>query len=217
MSLPKSYQEAVLVCLKLGIGFIWIDSLCIFQDSQDDWEREAMTMQDVYGNSYLNICTAAAANSTEESFLGRSKGILKILMVSTTWEKSSRDSLFLYYDGALNDDIAESPLRHRAWVYQEWYLSPRSLILSQNQLWWHCREFLANEENRYGNLEFQRFDWLKVNNNVDIPQSTEYEGGMMRSFRFWFEHVEAYMNMNLSKEADRMIAFSGIVSSFGQS
>ncbi|KAH7006376.1 heterokaryon incompatibility protein-domain-containing protein [Fusarium venenatum] len=164
MSLPKSYQEAILICLKLGIGFIWIDSLCIFQDSGDDWEREAITMQHVYGNSYLNICAAAAADSTEESFIGRSKGILEMPEVSTTWENSSKDSFFLHYDSMLHEDIAESPLRHRGWVYQEWYLSPRSLILSQNQLWWHCREFLANEENQHGSPEFKQFDWLKVAN-----------------------------------------------------
>ncbi|KAL3605344.1 hypothetical protein FPOAC2_00287 [Fusarium poae] len=240
VSLPKSYQEAILVCLKLDIAFIWIDSLCIFQDSQDDWEREAITMQYVYGNSYLNICTAAAADSTEESFIGRSKGIIKTPRFSRTWQNNSADSCFLYYDRTLQEGIAESPLRHRGWVYQEWYLSPRSLILSHNQLWWHCREFLANEENPYGNPEFEQFDWLKVTNHIDAPYLerrpgleefdwflvsnnihtwglTEHEGGMMRSFRLWFEHVEAYMNMNFSKESDRMIAFSGIVSSFVQS
>jgi hypothetical protein len=216
MSLPKSYQEAVLVCLKLDIGFIWIDSLCIFQDSKEDWEREAITMQDVYGNSYLNICTAAAANSTEESFLGRGRGILRTPTVSTTWEKSLKDTFFLYYDQALDEDISETPLRYRAWVYQEWYLSPRSLILGQNQLWWHCREFLANEDYRFGNPGFQRFNWLKAN-NIDTPRSTEHDESMLKSFNFWFEHVEAFMKMNLSKESDRMIAFSGIVSSFGQS
>ncbi|RGP64374.1 hypothetical protein FLONG3_9561 [Fusarium longipes] len=40
---------------------------------------------------------------------------------------------------------------------------------------------------------------------------------MLESSDLWFKHVQAYMNMNLSKESDRTMAFSGIVSSFGQS
>ncbi|KAM5356788.1 hypothetical protein ACJ41O_003434 [Fusarium nematophilum] len=35
--LPQSYKEAVDVCLRMDIKYIWIDSLCIIQDSTDDW------------------------------------------------------------------------------------------------------------------------------------------------------------------------------------
>lgn len=215
ISLPKSYQEAILVCLKLSIGFVWIDSLCIFQDSKEDWERESVTMQHVYGNSYLNICTAAAANSTEESFIGRSRGILKTPQISTLWGKSPKDTFFLWYDHSFEEDIIQSPLRHRAWVYQEWYLSPRSLILSHNMLWWHCRQQLTSEERRNGSMGYLHgFEFLKVT-DVDYARATYLNGDVSRSLESWFEHVEAYMQMDLTKESDRTWAFSGIVSSFG--
>jgi Heterokaryon incompatibility protein (HET) len=38
-SLPKSFQDAVTVTRKLYIHSLWIDSLCIIQDSHEDWER----------------------------------------------------------------------------------------------------------------------------------------------------------------------------------
>jgi hypothetical protein len=35
--LPKSFRDAIAVTRKLGKSFLWIDSLCIFQDSKDNW------------------------------------------------------------------------------------------------------------------------------------------------------------------------------------
>jgi hypothetical protein len=32
--LPKTFKDAVLVCLELGVNFLWIDSLCIVQDDR---------------------------------------------------------------------------------------------------------------------------------------------------------------------------------------
>ncbi len=35
--LAQTFQDAILRARALGIHFMWIDSLCIFQDSQEDW------------------------------------------------------------------------------------------------------------------------------------------------------------------------------------
>ncbi|KAF2835105.1 heterokaryon incompatibility, partial [Patellaria atrata CBS 101060] len=39
-SIPKTFQDSILFALKLGIGNIWVDSLCIDQDDINDWEVE---------------------------------------------------------------------------------------------------------------------------------------------------------------------------------
>jgi hypothetical protein len=36
--LPKTFREAIEMCRELGIAYVWIDSLCIIQDSLGDWE-----------------------------------------------------------------------------------------------------------------------------------------------------------------------------------
>jgi hypothetical protein len=53
--LPKTFQDAVTVTRKLGIRYLWIDSLCIIQDSKADWAEEAPKMSEIYGNSYVTI------------------------------------------------------------------------------------------------------------------------------------------------------------------
>lgn len=45
--LPKPFQDAVTTCVALDIGYIWIDSLCILQDSPEDWAIQGSKMAQV--------------------------------------------------------------------------------------------------------------------------------------------------------------------------
>jgi Heterokaryon incompatibility protein (HET) len=56
---------------KLGLKYIWIDSICITQDSIADWQKEATQMSEVYKNSYVNITAAAAKDDTGGLFTYR--------------------------------------------------------------------------------------------------------------------------------------------------
>ena len=42
--LPRTLQDAVVITRKIGLKFLWIDCLCIVQDSRSDWEIEATKM-----------------------------------------------------------------------------------------------------------------------------------------------------------------------------
>lgn len=46
-SLPKTFQDAVIICTTLDINYIWIDSLCILQDSPEDWAMQGSKMVQV--------------------------------------------------------------------------------------------------------------------------------------------------------------------------
>lgn len=62
--LPRTFMDAVILTRMLGIRFLWIDSLCILQDSIDDWNTHAPHMASVYGQSYVTISADAAENSS---------------------------------------------------------------------------------------------------------------------------------------------------------
>ncbi|KFY45755.1 hypothetical protein V494_00801 [Pseudogymnoascus sp. VKM F-4513 (FW-928)] len=49
-TVPKTFREAILVTRELGVRYLWIDSLCIIQDSHEDWEHEVARMGEVYAN-----------------------------------------------------------------------------------------------------------------------------------------------------------------------
>lgn len=54
-ALPTNFQDAVLATRKLGLRFLWIDALCIIQDSHSDWEKEAAKMDQVYRHAQVTI------------------------------------------------------------------------------------------------------------------------------------------------------------------
>lgn len=58
--LPRTFRDTVVVARKFGIRYIWIDSLCIIQDSMEDWIRESEYMQYIYSNCACNIAAAAS-------------------------------------------------------------------------------------------------------------------------------------------------------------
>jgi Heterokaryon incompatibility protein (HET) len=53
--LSKTFKDVFKVTRHLGIRYLWIDSLCIIQDSPEDWARESSAMSKVYSNGYCNI------------------------------------------------------------------------------------------------------------------------------------------------------------------
>ena len=59
--LSKTFQNAVAFARFIEIPYIWIDSLCIIQDSEEDWQKESALMNQVYTNALFNI-TANASN-----------------------------------------------------------------------------------------------------------------------------------------------------------
>jgi hypothetical protein len=67
-SLPETFQDAITVTRHLNLQYLWIDSLCIIQDSRTDWEIESARMASVYRGSYVTILASSSAGS-EESFL----------------------------------------------------------------------------------------------------------------------------------------------------
>jgi len=43
-TLCKSFQDAIQIARQLGYSYLWIDSLCIIQDSEVDWVKESTSM-----------------------------------------------------------------------------------------------------------------------------------------------------------------------------
>lgn len=38
---PKTFLDAILISKYLGFQYLWVDSLCIIQDSAEDWGKES--------------------------------------------------------------------------------------------------------------------------------------------------------------------------------
>lgn len=60
--LPKTFSDAIDISRALGIQYLWIDSLCIIQDSQADWADHVEIMVSIYENSYITLAAGASSD-----------------------------------------------------------------------------------------------------------------------------------------------------------
>jgi hypothetical protein len=66
-TIPQTFQDAISVTRKLGVRFLWIDSLCIIQDDRRDWAEQAPAMCDIYRKALLTIA-ATRCEGCHDSF-----------------------------------------------------------------------------------------------------------------------------------------------------
>ena len=124
--LPQTFRDAMEVAQRLGIRYLWIDSLCIIQDSVEDWQKESATMSQVYSNGVVNICAVASRNSTEGIFYTRNTVCSRPVHMQVSFEGAVQKRTFCDADLWL-EGVDEAPLNRRAWVMQERLLSKRNL------------------------------------------------------------------------------------------
>ena len=66
--LPRTIADAVTVTLSLGIRHLWIDALCILQDSDEDKAREIGLMGKIYSAATVTLAVSSAS-SVKDGFL----------------------------------------------------------------------------------------------------------------------------------------------------
>lgn len=60
---PQTFRDAIEITLHLGFRYLWIDALCIIQDSPEDWATESRKMGYIYSHAVLNIAASGSSNS----------------------------------------------------------------------------------------------------------------------------------------------------------
>ncbi|KAF5984270.1 het-domain-containing protein [Fusarium coicis] len=132
--LSKTFEDAIMIVRKLEIRYIWIDTICIIQGT-DDWNQEKFKMGQYYERALFTI--SAIGGSIQA---GKDSGILKSQppksLVRLAFKEIGirKGSVFLYRrdDKALFlTDVARSELISRGWVFQERLLRFSKTILTQ--------------------------------------------------------------------------------------
>ena len=214
-TLPLTFREAISITRKLGVRYLWIDALCIIQDSVADWLTESSQMRNVYHRTYLNL---AASASTDGS------GGLKRKKYSVF---SQRDALyhvnqgvwfleyFMYDMAWCEGEFESSPLHTRAWVLQELYLAPRTLHYASSQLFWQCMHTFASE--RYANTHATPEEVPIRMVYTAIDDDVYGDGNINDPVRLceeWGDIVEQYTSCDLTYSKDRPAAIVGVAQDF---
>ncbi|KAM0147209.1 hypothetical protein ACHAQE_004910 [Botrytis cinerea] len=141
--LPANFRDAILITRALGFQFLWIDSLCIIQDSKYDWGIESKKMGETYRNSALTIGAAAAHKAADGMLHSGSQSSRDIKPKLKLSKDSGSDDVVeiassIQRPENLTELFESGPLQSRAWALQERILSPRILWYGRRQIYWQC-------------------------------------------------------------------------------
>lgn len=203
--LPKTFKDALEFVRSLGLEYVWIDSLCIIQDSELDWLKEAARMSSVYKGSYINI----AASGSKDAHGGlpvNSNGWLCGFRaeVSPSCSNANTKNL-LQFEMPFFDHLAmwQSHLSTRAWAFQEKILSPRSIHFCKSGIFWECPRGRFNDSLMEGLLQ---------------QADPQFKRGLLQQYReteslydWWDAALWWYSRASITRPRDRLPAISGIV------
>jgi serine/threonine protein kinase len=114
-ALSDTLKTAIASAQRLGYRYIWTDSLCVIQDSEEDKREECANMASVFRNAALTLVLDSIDNG-----LGDFRASLAESPSAFSWDT-------------------------RAWSLQERLLSRRFLHLGQEQMYWECNSLKASE------------------------------------------------------------------------
>ncbi|KAI7783421.1 hypothetical protein LA080_011982 [Diaporthe eres] len=214
---PQTFIDAVNIARRLGLRYLWIDSLCICQDDANDWARESSRMVDVYSNAHVVI----AANRSDDC----NGGIFHSRMArpETTFKLPGgadhvQAMLLFQSDQRVAFTATEflgEPLTRRGWALQERVLAKRVIHYNTRQVYFECDQGIfaedgSHKKERYCRLNDRLAPSLEIptgNSSASLP---DYEADL----RIWDALVWGYGRRKLSKPTDRLPAISGLARLF---
>ncbi|KAF8860244.1 HET-domain-containing protein [Acephala macrosclerotiorum] len=146
-SLPKTFQDAIVFTRKLGVRYLWIDSLCIIQDSKKDWITESSKMASIYQGSFLTLAATKSSNGDGGCFSSISPDPpdFRVSIGDPSHAVYVREKLHHWDTLAYSQLAVMFPLLTRGWTYQERLLAPRVLHFCEKELVWECLEDICCE------------------------------------------------------------------------
>lgn len=213
--LSPVYQDAVHISRRLGIRYLWIDSLCIIQDDAADWQVESQTMATVYGRALLTLARHCdMSGSMRET--GNERYIVSCPAVSPPIYVREVPEHINVHQIPFSDRRNKFSLLSRGWVFQERLLSPRIVHISNEEIAWECMETYNCQ---CGLLPQDIEARVGMPTRWQSPKTSHARAlGLLDSARTpnkaallerWRSIVEDYSGLDLTIEADRLPAIRG--------
>lgn len=134
ISVAKTIRDAMGWVQVLGESYLWVDALCIIQDSSDEKDREISNMAGIFANVTL---TLVAAEGPDASYgLRGLRGVSEARALDLRVHALGR-AVITELPIHINR-FSLAPWSQRGWTCQEDLFSRRQLIFEYNAVRWKC-------------------------------------------------------------------------------
>lgn len=233
-ALPRTIADAVMVTKRLGVRYLWIDSLCIMQDSEEDKDTQIGRIPETFSNAMVTI-SAGSARSCVDGFLEEQTLAKDTSMGSPAFHDFEMP--YLCPDGKLGEIVIQTlqnfipesqPVNDRAWTLEERLLWPRVLLYATNMVVWQCQSrecTIEGRQTRIGNRGgIELSSWTAKNRLPDeffrppLSNSTSLhplsELDLQELRHNWCTIICDYSLRRVTQGRDRLRAISGLAAKF---
>jgi hypothetical protein len=225
-SLPATLQDAAKVTRGLDIRYLWVDSLCIFQDSQTDLTNEIAKMESYIQQATL-VLQPSLVTRIHDSFLnpcprepdrGSSQYIsdpkqTRYLKVEVVTRDGQPYPIILDRDTSWYYPSAE-PINSRGWTLQERLLCSRVLIFpSVGGMIWQCETY----EKIHGQIQYGFLSERDRGRAFSSRWSSSRNQPALSAKEIndaWLSLVDDYNKRDLTNPQDKLLAVSGLAKRF---
>lgn len=213
--IPKTFRDAIQYTRRLGLEYLWIDSVCIMQGDQKDWEAESMRMFDYYSNAHVTLGSTFSADCTGGFFSKRHVRASRLYLFDVLFrgsrlavyaQRSPAEKWKLKSDEEFGQKSPVSPyhLFRRAWTYQERLTSSRLLLFTQKQALFECSAGRRLQETDAPTAQTLKevYRRLLTSQGQESPEAS------------WAGLVNAFSGLRLSFPADKLPAFAGVAQQY---
>lgn len=215
--LPQTIRDAISVARTIPVRYLWVDALCILQDSEDDKAIEIAKMEQIYQNA-LVVIVAACSGDVSSGFLqprqsqhndgcSRSGRTWKVPFRIEEGEFGTMELGCLDCDHEYSED--KEPINKRGWTLQEQLLAPRTLTYASHTLQWRCKAGTRNLGDSIHNEYAQTEAWSSSMTTLS-KATPEPHDAILR----WMKIVDLYSSRSISLPHDKLPGLAGIANQF---
>ncbi|KAI1113811.1 heterokaryon incompatibility protein-domain-containing protein [Nemania sp. NC0429] len=215
-ALPKTFQDAVTICQVLEVSYLWIDALCILQQSPnltkaesvitaEDFAEENSIMAGIYKGSHFTIC--ADISTSMDSGIFSTGALTRCLPLTIPGDDGEDTTVYARADQIYHNEN-QFDIETRGWTLQEFLLPPRVLHFGEFDITWRCRKVHTCQ---CGDIDNGRgYTWRETLAKAakEVPQDPD------EALEWWAIVVSFYQPRKLSDGFDKLPALSGLAQEY---
>jgi len=208
--LPATIIDSIRLVQQLGERYLWIDALCIIQDSLEDKVDQIHIMDLIYSRATFTIC-AAGGDSARAGLPGLTAG-------SRTCQQHIEIIHGLHLAlplPSVAESVAQSTWNTRGWTFQELVLSRRRVIFTKDEVYFECMKDVWCEDviAESPTVRFSGTPMRTLRTGMFLRASYSSQSMEIRNYA---NNIKQYTQRHLTQESDIIAAMTALTNALAR-